>query len=150
MSNRIYRFFIERYGVDDLYYFNLIVYLMLFICNIFLQSTIILVLEGIIVLVTFCRALSKNIVRRRKENNFYLKIKNNILKFFILLSKRFKDRHTHMYKKCRYCKTTLRLPLKKGNHTVKCPNCQKRFDVKCRRDEKIKVEVIKKKGLKGS
>ena len=50
-----------------------------------------------------------------------------------------------MYKKCIHCKTVLRLPLKKGVHTVKCPNCKKRFEVKCRRDEKIQVEVIKKK-----
>ena len=35
------------------------------------------------------------------------------------------------------------VPLKKGKHTVKCPNCGNKFDVACHKDEKIKVEIIK-------
>ena len=48
-----------------------------------------------------------------------------------------------MYKKCPKCKQKIRLPLKKGEHTVKCPKCGNRFDVKCKKDEKIKVEIVK-------
>ena len=48
-----------------------------------------------------------------------------------------------MYKKCPNCKQKIRLPLKKGKHTVKCPNCSYKFEVKCRKDEKIKVEIVK-------
>ena len=48
-----------------------------------------------------------------------------------------------MYKKCPKCKQKIRLPLKKGKHTVKCPNCGNSFDVACHKDEKIKVEIIK-------
>ena len=44
---------------------------------------------------------------------------------------------------CPKCKQKIRLPLKKGTHTVKCPNCNNRFEVKCKKDEKIKVEVVK-------
>lgn len=28
-----------------------------------------------------------------------------------------------MYKKCPNCRQKIRLPLKKGKHTVKCPKC---------------------------
>ena len=48
-----------------------------------------------------------------------------------------------MYKKCPKCKQKLRLPLKKGIHTVKCPNCKEKFEVKCNRNEKVKVEIVK-------
>ena len=47
--------------------------------------------------------------------------------------------------KCPKCKKVLRLPLKKGTHTCKCPVCNNKFEVKCRRGEKVKVEVIKNK-----
>jgi len=149
-QNRVYNFLYGRYGTDELYQFNLVVYLILFIINIFLNSMILFWLELLIIIFTFYRVLSKNIKKRRKENNAYLNIKNKIVKFFELINRKWKDRHTHMYKKCIHCKTVLRLPLKKGTHTVKCPNCKKRFEVKCRRDEKIDVKIIKKKGLRES
>lgn len=31
----------------------------------------------------------------------------------------------------------------RGVHTAKCPNCGNSFKVKCKRDEKIKVEIVK-------
>ncbi len=144
-QNRLYNFFYGRYGIDELYQFNLIVYLILLFINIFFNSMILFAIELILITFTFYRVLSRNVKRRTKENKFYLKIKNNIFNQFILMKRKWKDRNTHMYKKCIHCKTVLRLPLKKGVHTVKCPNCKKRFEVKCRRDEKIQVEVIKKK-----
>jgi predicted RNA-binding Zn-ribbon protein involved in translation (DUF1610 family) len=72
-----------------------------------------------------------------------LEIKDKIIKLFDYNKKKYKDRNTHMYKKCPKCKQKIRLPLKKGKHTVKCPNCGNRFDVACHKDEKIKVEIIK-------
>ena len=69
--------------------------------------------------------------------------KDKIIKLFDYNKKKYKDRNTHMYKKCPKCKQKIRLPLKKGKHTVKCPNCGNRFDVACHKDEKIKVEIIK-------
>lgn len=139
-----------RYGIDELYQFNLILYLILFVINIFVNSLILFWIQVAIITFTFFRVLSKNIKQRKKENDKYLSIKNKIVKHFDLIRKKWRDRNTHMYKKCIHCKTVLRLPLKKGTHTVKCPNCKKRFEVKCRRDEKIEVEVIKKKGMKES
>lgn len=144
-QNRLYNFLYGRYGADELYKFCLIIYLMLFIVNVFLNSIVIFWIETFIVVVTFYRMFSCNIKKRRKENNFYLGIINKFKKKFELIGKKWRDRNTHMYKNCKYCKQVLRLPLKKGLHTVKCPNCKKRFEVKCRKDEKIEVEVIKKR-----
>ena len=38
----------------------------------------------------------------------------------------------HCYKKCSKCKTVLRLPKQKGEHTVQCPKCRESFKVKIR------------------
>lgn len=144
-QNRLYNFLYGRYGADELYQFCLILYLILFVLNIFINSSIIFAIELFIITITFYRMFSRNIRKRKKENKIYLGIINKFKKKFELIGKKWRDRNTHMYKKCKYCKTVLRLPLKKGTHTVKCPNCKKRFEVKCLKDEKIEVEVIKKK-----
>ncbi len=70
-------------------------------------------------------------------------IKNKIIKYYQYQKKRYQDHNTHIYRKCPKCKQKIRLPLKKGKHTVKCPNCQHHFIVKCPRNEKIKIEIVK-------
>jgi len=145
LRNKLYKFLYGRYGVDELYKLGIIIYFILVLINIFYKSSIISLLETILFVAIMYRAFSKNIYKRKKENERYLKIKNRIINKFKNLKRRWNDRYTHMYKKCPKCKQTLRLPLKKGTHTVKCPKCENRFSVKCKRNEKVKVEVIRNK-----
>ena len=143
--NKIQRFMVGRYGPDDLYKFLLRLYLVLFLIDLFINSRILTVLELIIVLIMFYRLLSKNIYTRQKENRLYLKYKEKFLKPFQNIKRNFKDRDYHVYKKCKHCKSTLKLPLppKRGIQTVKCPKCKNKIKFLCLRQEKI--EVIKKK-----
>ena len=108
-----------------------------------ISNNIIRLFEVLLIVIIFYRYMSKNIKLRKKENDKYLEIKDKIIKLFDYNKKKYKDRNTHMYKKCPKCKQKIRLPLKKGKHTVKCPNCGNKFDVACHKDEKIKVEIIK-------
>lgn len=143
--NKLQRFMIGRYGMDDLYKFLLRLYLVLFLIDIFINSRILTILELIIVIIMFYRLLSKNIYTRQKENRQYLKLKEKVLKPFKNIKRNFKDRDYHVYKKCKHCKSTLKLPLpsKRGLQTVKCPKCKNKIKFLCLRQEKI--EVIKKK-----
>ena len=77
------------------------------------------------------------------ENKKYLKLKNKVLKKINNLKRNFNDRDYYVYKKCRKCKSILKLPLpsKRGIQTVKCPKCRNRFKFICIR--KKKIEVIK-------
>lgn len=143
LIDKIQKFMYGRYGVDELYNFLLIVCLIIIIINIFINSIILRILELIIFILALYRFLSKNTYKRSKENKKYLEIKSKIENYFNYQKKKYKDRNTHMYKKCPKCKQKIRLPLKKGKHTVKCPNCKERFEVKCNRNEKIKVEIVK-------
>lgn len=145
LVSKLYKFLYGRYGIDELYKFSIVLYFILVIINLFLKSAIIEAIELLLFIIILYRSLSKNKKARKKENDKYLHIKNKISKKINLIKKRWNDRNTHMYKKCPKCKTILRLPLKKGNHTVKCPECKNRFQVKCRRCEKVKVEVIRNK-----
>ncbi len=77
----------------------------------------------------FFRFFSKNIYARQKENRRFMGVWSKIKSFFKLQKDRFKDRKTHVYKKCHKCKAVLRLPKRKGKHSVVCPKCRERFDV---------------------
>lgn len=71
----------------------------------------------------FFRMFSRNIYKRRKENEKFCG-------FFKLCKNKWKDRKTHVYRKCPKCKAVLRLPKAKGKHTVVCPRCKNRFEVR--------------------
>lgn len=142
-GDRYIKFMKDRYGIDELYKFLLLICFVLIVINTFISNNIIRLFEVLLIVIIFYRYMSKNIKLRKKENDKYLEIKDKIIKLFDYNKKKCKDRNTHMYKKCPKCKQKIRLPLKKGKHTVKCPNCGNRFDVACHKDEKIKVEIIK-------
>lgn len=141
--NKIYKFMDGRYGIDELYKFLLIICTILILLNTIIKSKIIDIIELIILIISTIRFLSKNKSKRQKENQIYIKIKNKIIKYYQYQKKRHQDHNTHIYRKCPKCKQKIRLPLKKGKHTVKCPNCQHHFIVKCPRNEKIKIEIVK-------
>ena len=142
---KLQKFMMSRYGPDDLYQFLLYCYIGLFILDLFVNSKILNILELSVVIILFYRFFSKNISRRRKENQQYLKIKRQFLKPFQSLKRNYQEKDVYVYKKCSKCKTTLRLPLpsKRGIQHVKCPKCKKKITFLCFREEK--VEVIKNK-----
>jgi len=84
------------------------------------------------------RFLSKNIFKRSAENDRFLKIKYGITEFFKLQKLRWKERKTHLYKKCPHCKKVMRLPRVNGKHTVCCPMCSNTYKIRIRGGEKKK------------
>ncbi len=146
--NKIYRLMYGRYGIDELYYFNIYLYFLLVICNLIFRIPYFFLLELLVFVLTFYRVFSKNQKQRRKENECYLKIKKTLLKPFQNRKRNWKDRKDFIYKKCHKCKTTLRIPLpsERGIKHVVCPKCKRKMKVLCLRKEKI--EIIKANGEK--
>lgn len=128
----------HRYGRDDLYYFLFKIVTFLAVINLFFSLHSLLIIEIILLSIMIFRKYSKNISKRRRENSNYLLWRGKIKERF---RKRDKD---HIYKRCRGCKTILRLPLPstRGVKQVRCPSCQKRQKVLCFRKQQI--EVIRK------
>ncbi|QNU66845.1 hypothetical protein EHE19_018780 [Ruminiclostridium herbifermentans] len=131
-KDKLFRFMYGRYGQDQLYYACLIACFVLITLNTFFRSYIIMVLIfGVFALMIF-RAFSKNINKRRMENEKFLKIWNPVKGKFKLTIRRIKERKTHCFRTCPSCKKILRLPRKKGNHVVSCPCCKNDFNIKVR------------------
>ena len=133
-KNRLYRFMYGRYGTygtDTLNKVLLWIYLgWIVVCAIielFIDSPWFTLFYWIVTMALvwwmLFRNFSKNVAARRKENERFCG-------FFKLRKNKFKDRKTHVYRKCPKCKAVLRLPKAKGKHTVVCPRCKERFTVK--------------------
>lgn len=129
-TQRIVNFMYGRNGYDKLGRFVLILYLFFAVVNIFLNSIIVMAIETLLMVYSVFRFMSKNIYKRRNENEKYCCVENKIIGFFKLQRNKWRDRKTHVYRKCPQCKKTLRLPKRKGEHTVNCPVCHNRFDIK--------------------
>ena len=130
-KNKLAGFFYGRYGNDTLNKTLTAIYLVWLIAftiiDIFVQSIAFSIIGWIVTLTLFIliisRTMSRKIYARRKENEKFCN-------FFKLRKNKFRDRKTHVYKKCPACKNNLRLPKQKGKHTVVCPCCRNRFDVR--------------------
>lgn len=142
LKKKFSNFMKDRYGIDNLYMFLFTLYFILIIINMFINSFILTILELIIVIIMFYRMFSKNRYKRSREEEAYLKIRDNIKSFF--KKNKYKDKD-HVYKKCSKCKTTIRLPLPSsiGFKYVTCPKCKNKFRTLVLR--KQKVELIRKK-----
>ncbi|HHU90426.1 MAG TPA: hypothetical protein GXZ22_05155 [Clostridiaceae bacterium] len=129
IREKIIRFMYGRYGIDQLYYALLVVCFILMLVNSFIRLAVFDILIWAILVLMVYRALSRNIYKRQIENQKFLKVWNPIKSKFSLLIRRLKEIQTHRYRKCLHCKAILRLPKRKGRHTVNCPRCHRDFDV---------------------
>ena len=130
-TNKLARFFYGRYGNDTLNKVLTGIYLVWLITfsilNIFIRTLAFTLVGWGLTLMIFSwilfRTMSRNIYARRRENDKFCG-------FFRLKRNKFRDRKTHVYRKCKKCKAVLRLPKAKGKHFVNCPKCHNRFQVR--------------------
>ncbi len=126
---KLMQFMSGRYGADALFYVLFSLSAVLAFVNIFIRSLILQIIVYLIMLVAVLRVFSRNFPARQRENIIVLSVINKIRSIRGLRRQRKAD-YTHIYKKCPYCKATLRLPRKKGKHTTVCPRCGKSFTVR--------------------
>lgn len=127
---KLARFMAGRYGNDQLNNFLMIATMVIIVVNVFVRSLILLLVYLLLWGWSVFRSLSRSIYKRRAENEIFLKLWNSIKNSARLARNKYRDRRTHVYKKCPKCKAVLRLPKQKGEHTVRCPKCGERFDLK--------------------
>ena len=137
MGMAVARFMYGRNGVDQLNRALATVYLILFFVGMLISNLlksdalayVFTVLENILVLILLFRTFSKNLYKRRAENqrwvNWWWKIKSN--------NAGAKARHAdkdHKYFTCKQCKTICRVPVGKGKIIITCPKCRAQIQAK--------------------
>ena len=137
--DRLIRFFSGRNGMDSLnkfiFWTYIVLYFILFLADIFLNSIYLIggyLFLTLVMCYLFFRMLSRNLYRRQQENRWFLERCQAIADRYRLLKNKSRDRKTHVYRKCPYCKAMLRLKRVKGSHRAVCPRCTKSFDLTIR------------------
>ena len=125
--NFLRNFMAGRYGPDHLNTALIITSIAISLISRFVHLTVLVYISYIFLLLVVLRMLSRNIPKRRAENDKFLRywwpIKQKIKRFF----EKLKKRKTHKLFKCPSCKNTLRVPRGKGKLQVTCPKCGERF-----------------------
>ena len=129
VSSALARFMYGRNGTDQLNWAILVSYLVLWLLRVIMSALDIAIVALIIDVVMFLlavlllwRTFSRNLPKRRAENqkfvNWWWPIKNR----FAAAKARRADKE-HKYFTCKNCKTICRVPVGKGNIIITCPKC---------------------------
>ena len=122
------------FGLDSLNLFLVVAGIALYVAGRIVSgrvaSAVIFAVQTAVYVYFLYRFLSKNIAARKKENERFRSLWSRVKGWFRLQKNRINDRGEFVYKKCPSCGAVLRLPYSKGTHTVRCPKCSERFEVK--------------------
>jgi len=130
LRDRLIRFMYGRYGIDQLYYALAVLCFILLAVNSFVRSPVLSVIMWVVLIVMIFRTFSKNIYRRRMENEKFMTVWNLIKRKILLAVRRIREIRSHRYRRCPHCRAMLRLPYKRGKHTVQCPKCNNDFKMR--------------------
>ena len=127
IRNFLRRFMIGRYGPDNLGVMLIVVSLALYLLSGVTGIAPLVYVSYALLILALYRMLSRNIVRRRAENDRYIRywwpVKTKIKRMFANM----RSRKTHRFFSCPSCRNTLRVPKGKGKLQITCPKCGERF-----------------------
>ena len=114
-----------RYGYDELSHFLSVTALICLLISMFVSLLYPIAL--ILLIWSMFRIFSRNIEKRLKEREAYLKYAGKVKRSFKLRKDMWRDRKTHRYYKCPNCKNWLRVPKGKGQIEITCPVCKNKI-----------------------
>lgn len=123
------RFMYGRYGPDELSRFLSVVSLVFLAFSLIPHLHFFYLLAMALLIWLVFRLFSKNAVGRLKERSVYFKIKNSLKGHFNFFRLKFRDRKTHKYYRCPYCKAAVRIsdPGHGRKISINCPKCRNSF-----------------------
>ncbi len=127
MQEKIRRFMMGRYGVDQLGKFLLGVAVIIMLISFFFRNAIIEALPFLILVICYFRIFSRNINQRYLENQKFLTLKNRFFGYFQGAGSRRKQRKNYHIYVCPTCKQKIRVPKGKGKICITCPKCRAEF-----------------------
>lgn len=130
IRNWLRNFMIGRYGPDQLSMATLILSLILSTVRSFTGWAVISILSYIFLVLTLFRMLSRNILKRRAENDRFLRVWWPVRTGTKKIIDRLNARKHYKFFKCPACGNNLRVPKGKGKIRITCPKCGERFEKK--------------------
>ncbi len=113
-----------RYGNDNLSSFLMGAAIVLMLVSFVFGFDIVWTLSSVLLILVLFRTFSKNITARAKENSTFERVMIKPKHQWDLLNKRWINRKTTQYFKCKNCGQMLSVPRGKGTLRVVCPKCK--------------------------
>ena len=126
----IMRFMQGRNGMDNLAHHALWTGLVMLIVNMFIGMPLVSLVGNALYFYALFRVLSRNVGKRRAENDRYVYFLNNWQKEAKQFIMRLKGTKEYKYFRCPGCKNRLRLRRGCGEKHITCPVCKHQFDQK--------------------
>ena len=115
-KNSLIKFMSGRYGSDQFNIFLVVLALILLLLYVFfIKESFLVLIIWLVLLYYLFRTYSRNIYRRRQENERFLSLIHPIKRKYFL---------------CPSCKQMVRVPRGRGKITITCPKCKHKFDKK--------------------
>ena len=131
MRERLARFMIGRNGNDQLNRFLLLADVVLLLLASLLGRTALGSLLYLLVLallgLSYFRMLSRDVYKRRSENEGYLRRKQQFLSRLRVFKERWKQRKDYKFFTCPSCKAVMRVPRGRGKIRIVCHKCGNTF-----------------------
>lgn len=128
MRDRLMRFMAGRYGTDQLNRFLSIASLVLVVLNLFVRSGLLWLLAVVMLVLVYVRTFSRNLERRRHENERFLQVAGRFPGAVQNLKDRWRMRKDYAFFRCPACRAMLRVPRGKGKIRVTCRKCGNAFE----------------------
>ncbi len=126
MNSKLRQFLYGRYGNDQLNLGLVLFGCVLTVILSFFDIYALRLIGTVPYIVALIRAMSKNIYKRRQENEKFLKLTAPLRKAVTEKINQSRDKQ-HRYFKCPDCRRVLRVPRGRGKIKISCPHCSKEF-----------------------
>lgn len=127
IRNFLRKFMAGRNGPDNLSVATMVASLVFYLVYGFTRLVPFVFVSYALAILALFRMFSRNIVRRRKENDRFIRYWWPVKAKAKRLRAAQGQRRTHKFFKCPGCRNTLRVPKGKGKLQVTCPKCGERF-----------------------
>lgn len=129
MRERLARFMVGRNGNDQLNMFLMVVGLLLLLLSSFIKSVsgLLLSLALAVICWMYYRMFSRNLYKRREENGKYIRMKYKLDASLRLRRERWIQRKEYKFFTCPSCRTSLRVPRRRGKVKIVCRKCGTSF-----------------------
>lgn len=121
------RVMMGRYGSDQLTIAMIVLYAVLYLTAQIARWYLLAWIALVLLAVVFYRMFSRNLSKRYRENQWFLRYWNRVSAWYRRLLQTARDRRTHRYYKCPNCSSKLRVPKGKGKIQITCPVCRTEF-----------------------
>ena len=121
------RFMYGRYGYDQLNWFLLVLYLVLYFLSLLTRIGLFSAIGTVVILLALFRVFSRNLPKRRAENAKFMQAAGPAIRWWKLRKTMAQDKD-HRYFKCPNCGQQLRVPKGKGKLNIPCRNCGVSFE----------------------